>query len=73
MMLTVAFGAKMLISDMPPPLTIRPKNCSVPSTRRSLIIGTLTVVEVCPVSNIMGTALALVVPMKSRSAIGLKQ
>ena len=57
-MSTVAVGAKMRKSLMPPPEMIRPKNRSVLSTRLSLLIGISIVVRVDPPVNMIGNALA---------------
>ena len=48
----------MFKSLMPPPEMIRPKNLSVPSTNRSLVIFTSIVVSVFPGANMIGIALA---------------
>ena len=62
-MLTVAVGAKMSKPSMFPPEIICPKNLSVPSTNRSLVIGTSICVSVDPGGNMIGMALARVYPM----------
>ena len=55
----------MCISLMPPQEMICPKNHSVPSTSILLVTGTSTVVPTPPPMNMMGTALAQVIPVKS--------
>ena len=67
-MSTVAVGAKISISDMPPPDMISPKNLSVSSTLVSSIIGTVIRVTVAPGGNMMNNALAWVVSLKSAVA-----
>ena len=62
-MSTVAFGAKISKLDMLPPEMTLPKNCSVPSTNRSLVIGTSMTVSVLPVGNVITIALALAYPV----------
>ena len=61
----VARGEKILKLAMPPPEMIRPLNCSVLSTNRSLLVGTSIVVSVLPAGNVIGIAVARVYPVKS--------
>ena len=58
LMSTVAVGAMMSRSAIPPPEIICPKNLSVPSTKASLVIGTSITVSVLPGGNVIGMALA---------------
>ena len=62
-MSTVAVGAKISKSLIPPPVMICPKNRSVPSTNWSLVIGTSITVSVLPAGNVIGTALARATPV----------
>ena len=58
LMSTVAVGAKMSNPAMPPPEIICPKNLSVPSTCRSLVMGTSITVSILPAGKVIGIALA---------------
>ena len=48
----------------------RPKNCSIPSVMASFMIDTVTVVVFDPTGKLTGTALALVIPVKSAPSSG---
>ena len=67
-MSTVALGANISISAMPPPDMISPKNLSVSSTLLSLITGTAIRVISSPGENMIGIALSWVVSLKSAMA-----
>ena len=62
-MSTVAVGAKMSKPAMPPPEMICPKNLSLPSTNRSLVIGTSISVSGLPGENMIGMALVRMYPV----------
>ena len=67
MMSMVAVGAKTTASSTT--ALIRPKNCSVPSTKLSSVIGTLIVVSNTPAGKMIGTAFADAVSVKSAPSI----
>ena len=61
----MALGAKIFKFETPPPETICTENHSLPSATRSSVMLIETVVVGCPSANIIGSALAGVIPVKS--------
>ena len=71
-MLIVATGARRVKLEIPPPETICTEKFSLPSARRSSVMLIETVVVGCPAANIIGSALARVIPVKSAKELHYK-